>query len=115
MDDIELIHILQNQKKPFNEAVAQKIAYLRSDDVLLSDGDNYVSDLKRLFPSTSTTDIFKDAFGASNTHELKVEQNHFSSNIQPPNNPQPKMTLSERIAALRGAIQVSPEYLRRQR
>ena len=115
MDDNELKNTLKKQKMPFDEAVNAKIAYLKSDDVFLDNGDEYISTLKSFRPSSITDEFFKSFNELQNTKVPEAQTNYVQPGIQPSvqQSTQPKMTIADRIAALRGAIHVSPEYRRR--
>lgn len=106
MDDNELKNTLKKQKMPFDEAVNVKIAYLKSDDVFLDNGDEYISTFKNFHPSSVTDEFFKSFNELQNTTVTKTQESSVQSSVQP------KMTIADRIAALRGAIHVSPEYRR---
>ncbi len=122
MDNIKLENTIKAQKIPFDQAVEKKLAYLKSDDVFSSDGDEYISVFKNLISSEKINReegelaaAFQSLISSPETKSMtqNVGVSGSTHQVEPHRRTdEHKMTIAERIAALRGAINVPPEYRR---
>ena len=108
MNLIELKNTLKQQAVPLDVAVENKLAYLMSDDVFNTENDAYIL----------TTDDQNDdlAMIFEQTLEKTPSSEEWIPDIE--ETPQTKMkssalSMSERIAALRGTLDLPQEYHRR--
>lgn len=120
MDRALLKQTLKQQSMPMKTAVAQKLAYLQSDDVFMT--DDYVT--PDFVIAHGAEDDFAGAFGGgmSQAQRQSVAATSATSNIQSAqyHNTEPtqmtsfeehKQSIAEKIAALRGIKTMPGEYL----
>lgn len=124
MDINQLKRVLNEQKIPMEKAVAEKLAYLQSDEVFTEKSSNWknfgssmgASDNMSFeaafgLSTPSTTDQMAAAFSAPVQSPVRMGNPRQQMPMQPmqqaPSEPRRAMTMAERIAALRGAVSVT--------
>jgi len=121
MDTIKLKDTIKKQKKDFSTAVEEKLAYLKSDDVFKQSEDYYAEicnmHADNVYEDVRLKSLFEESIKSIERKTAETLVNSaFSSNntvtkpqIREAKNPdeyKKKMSMSERIAALRGSLNV---------
>ena len=136
METAALLNILKEQKLPLDEAVRQKIMYLQSDDAFNQQSDQYISFLREDIFEADENDKLMAAFESGEQNEFEKES--FDDFFMPPievtpqmpaatqtrpqqqirqasqtNSQSQPMTMAQKIAALRGSLNIPAEYKRK--